>query len=322
MLQFGHDIITVGASAGGVQALITMLSGLPADLPAAVFIVQHLSADYQSHLPELLGRRCSLPVAYALHGQTISSGSVYVAPPDNHLTLVAGSMRVVRGPKENGHRPAVDALFRTASMAYGSRVIGVVLTGERDCGTAGMLSIKARGGLAVVQEPADAAAPSMPNSAIQNCAVDHVLPLDRVAELLARLALEPAGPAPELTSAVRQLEGTEDAPGAVMVCPHCHGTLQQIDSGQFLGFRCHVGHAFSLQSLASEQAEEVERALWSALRALEESVQMTRRFGLHSTGELKRRFEQKAAEHAQQAETLRRMLLGGVPSVVEDSPSP
>ena len=146
----------VGASSGGIEALSQLVAGLPADLPAAVFLVLHMQPGFRSVLPELLSRRGPLRAAHAIHGEPIVPGRIYLAPPDNHLTLRPGGLQVVRGPKENGHRPSIDALFRTASVAYGPRVIGVVLTGYLDCGTAGLLSIKARGGKAIVQDPRDA----------------------------------------------------------------------------------------------------------------------------------------------------------------------
>src|SRR4051794_14973060 len=170
----GHDIVVMGASAGGVGALSRLGAALPADLDAAVFIVLHSHPGFASTLPEILSRRCALRVTHAIHGEEIVSGRIYLAPPDNHLTLRPGYVQALRGPKENGHRPSVDALFRTASTAYGPRVIGVVLTGHLDCGTAGLLSIKARGGIAIVQDPLDAKVPSMPASAVRHVEVDRV----------------------------------------------------------------------------------------------------------------------------------------------------
>ena len=190
----GRDIVVVGGSEGGTQALLAFVAGLPADLPAAVFATLHTHAGTESKLADLLTRRGPLRARLAIHGEPIVPGRIYVAPPDNHLLLRPGYVQVVRGPKENGFRPAVDPLFRTASIAYGPRVIGVVLTGNLDCGTAGLLSIKARGGLALVQEPREAAVPEMPRSAIDHVAIDHVATLTELAVLVSKLVVTPAVP--------------------------------------------------------------------------------------------------------------------------------
>src|SRR5262245_25058272 len=157
VMRIGHDILAIGASAGGFDALSKVVAGLPADLPAAVFVVLHTSPTMPSILPELLAKRGPLPAMHAVHGQRFENGRIYVAPPDNHLLVRPGYVQVVRGPKENGHRPSVDVLFRSAAASYGPRTIGVVLTGYLDCGTAGLLSIKARGGIGVAEDPQTAA---------------------------------------------------------------------------------------------------------------------------------------------------------------------
>ena len=188
----GHDIIVVGASAGGVEALQTLVRGLPADVPAAMFVVLHMSADAPSMLPQILNRAGPLPVAAAVDNEPIAPGRVYVAVPDHHLLIERGRVCLVRGPKENRSRPAVDPLFRSAARAYGSRVIGVVLTGALDDGTSGLQAVKGRGGLAVVQDPAEALYTGMPRSAMEHVAVDYCMPLAEIPALLARLAVEPA----------------------------------------------------------------------------------------------------------------------------------
>jgi two-component system chemotaxis response regulator CheB len=226
--------------------------------------------------------------------------------------LRPGFLHVVRGPKENGHRPAVDALFRTASRAYGPRVIGVVLTGHLDCGTAGLLSIKARGGLAVVQDPNEAAAPNMPQSAISNVAVDHVAPVRELAPLLARLVTEPAAERPAgVPNGLLALEGDAAGEPVEVVCPLCQGALTESSVSGFHVMRCHVGHAFSLDSMQAEQADAVERALWASVRALEESAVLHRRFAERSTGDLRRRFDDKQEVLAQQARVIKQILLSG-----------
>jgi two-component system chemotaxis response regulator CheB len=308
----GHDIVVIGASAGGVEALGQLVAGLPADLPAAVFVALHSHPGFPSPLPELLSRRGRLPAAHALHGEPIVPGRIYVAPPDNHLMLRPRAVRVVRGPKENGHRPSVDALFRTASTTYGSRVVGVVLSGHLDCGTAGLLSVKARGGIAIVQDPRDAAVPAMPAAAIQHVDVDRVAAVRDIAGLLTTFVNQPAGPLPrQLPPALSALEGVVPGTAADIVCPICQGRLTETETNGFQLFRCHVGHSFSMESIAAEQAEEVERALWSAARALEESASLAARLAVTGNSELGRRFAEKAQAQLRDAELIRQILLAG-----------
>ena len=302
----------VGASAGGVDALSQLVAELPADLAAAVFIVLHVQPGFASALPEILSRRGRLHAAHAIHGEAIVPGRIYLAPPDNHLTLRPGYVQVVRGPKENGHRPSIDALFRTASVAYGPRVIGVVLTGYLDCGTAGLMSIKARGGAAIVQDPGDAEVPAMPTSAVQHVDVDHVVPLREIPALVTRFVNEAAGPWPEhLPAPLAGIEGDEPGVASDIVCPICHGKLTETERNGFRVFHCHVGHSFSLESVAAEQAEEVERALWSAMRALEESASLSGRLATIGASSVSRRFAEKAQAQLRDADVIRRILLGG-----------
>jgi two-component system chemotaxis response regulator CheB len=308
--EAGHPIVAIGASAGGIEALSELVASLPADLPATILVVQHLQAGFSSTLPELLTARGKLKATHALHGEKIVPGRIYVAPPDNHIVVRRGYLNVVRGPKENNHRPSVDVLFRSASAAYGPGVVGVVLTGFLDCGTAGLLSIKARGGLAVAQDPADAREPEMPRSAIAHAQVDHVAPLREMAALIARLVAQPPGARPaDLPHAISELEGDELGVPSDFVCPLCQGRLTETALNGFESFRCHVGHAFSLQSVASEQADAVERALWAAVRALEETAAVSRRLAANATGNLRSRFEEKSEAQAQYADSLRQILL-------------
>jgi two-component system chemotaxis response regulator CheB len=315
-----RDIVVIGASAGGVQAVSELVARLPPDLPAAVCVVVHTAAGFPSTLPELLTRRGPLRATHALHGEELARGRIYVAPPDNQLLVRPGYLHVVRGPKENGHRPSVDALFRSASAAYGPRVIAVVLTGYLDCGTAGLLSVKARGGIAVVQDPQDASVPDMPRSALRHAAIDHVARLPEIGPLLARLTRERVVPQEEPLPAVglTEMEGDEPGVPADIVCPECQGALTFSEQGAFEFFRCHVGHTFSLEGLAAEQAEEVERALWAAARALEEGAAVSRRARAKTTGDLQRSLAEKEETQAQQAQLIRDMLLRGrLPSRTE-----
>jgi two-component system, chemotaxis family, protein-glutamate methylesterase/glutaminase len=182
-----YKIIVIGASHGGVGALERIVAGLHSHLNAAVFIVLHIGSSTRSSLPATLGRAGPLPAAWARHAERILPGHIYVAPPDQHMLLAQGYVRTAHGPKENHTRPAVDPLFRSAALAYGADVIGVVLTGNLDNGTAGLLAIKDCGGITVVQDPNEALAPSMPLSALQHVAIDHCLPLDAIGPFLMSL---------------------------------------------------------------------------------------------------------------------------------------
>jgi two-component system chemotaxis response regulator CheB len=306
-----RDVIAIGASAGGLEVLLGLVSELPVDLPASLFVVMHRAPGAPDLLPELLSERGRLPARHPLHDERIANGNIYVAPPDNQLLLRQGSIEVVRGPKENGHRPAVDAMFRSASAAYGSRVIGVVLSGYQDCGTAGMMSIKARGGVSVVQSPDSARAPDMPRSVIERVAVDHVVHPRELPALLTQLAFQRPGSGRQPEALVGQLEGTLPGEPAEVVCPLCQGVLTQSRPGKFEHFRCHVGHTFSMESLVREQSEGMERALWAAVRALEESATLSRRLAGSEKGDLRVRFQEKASTQAEQANMIRQILLHG-----------
>ena len=293
----GHDVIVIGASAGGVEALTALAQRLPTDLPAALFIVLHVPAYGTSVLPSILNRHGPLPAVHPRDGEEIRPGRIYVAPPDHHLLLDPGRVRLTRGPAENGHRPAVDTLFRSAARAYGPRVQGVVLTGTLDDGTAGLQAIKMRGGIALAQDPEEALFASMPRSAIENVPVDYVLPLAPLAETLVRLAHEPAlerrDPVPTETETETEtdietetgvaefdmaaLETPREGNPSTYACPDCHGVLWEVLDGDLLRFRCRVGHAFSPETLLATRSENLEGALWTALRALEESAALADR---------------------------------------------
>jgi two-component system chemotaxis response regulator CheB len=183
-----HDIIVVGASAGGVETLSILVGRIPTDLPAAVFIVLHIQPNRKSLLPELLARVARLRVAHAIDGEAIRYGHIYVAPPDRHLLVEPGYVHLSTGPRENFARPAVDPLFRSAALAYGPRVTAVVLSGTLSDGTAGLWEVKHRGGTAIVQHPGDAQFADMPQNAIRQVPIDYVLPISDIPALLVRLA--------------------------------------------------------------------------------------------------------------------------------------
>jgi two-component system chemotaxis response regulator CheB len=324
------DVIVIGASAGGVEVLKAIMAGLPPDLAAAVLIVLHMAPSSPSVLPPLLQRRCALPVAFAADGQPLAAGRVYVAPPDRHLVVEPGRVRVTRAPRENHSRPAVDPLFRSAALAYGPRVVGVIASGRLDDGTAGLWAVKDRGGTTVVQDPEDALHPDMPRNALAYTAADHVVRADEVAPLLARLAAEPAAPAPdrppsqalELEVRIAMEENALRAgvlalgPMSPYTCPDCHGVLMRLKEPGVARFRCHTGHAFSFDTLLASTTESVEETLWSALRAIEESTlllreaaERTRTAGGNGAGHIDPILEQKARESEARAELIRQAVL-------------
>lgn len=280
-----QKLILIGASAGGVKALASITSALPADLPATVLIVMHIGAR-RSLLPEILQKMCALPVRHAEDYAPLLPGQVLIAPPDLHLTVEQHDgqprARLWHGPKENFTRPAIDPLFRSAAEAFDGNVIAAVLTGYLDDGTAGLQAVKACGGYALVQDPADAQVPDMPTSALSYVSVDRVLPLAQIGPLLATLASATpaaADPAPPdwLVLENRYIRGAAgiaelQAIGAptLYTCPECHGALWQIKDATPPRFRCHTGHSFSAWTLSQLQDQSVENALWSSLRALQE----------------------------------------------------
>ena len=280
-----RDIVVIGASAGGLEALSLVLSGLPSDLPAAVFIVIHTAPDSPGYLAEIFSRSGPLPARYPADGDTFRKGNVYIAPPDHHLLLNKnGRMQVVRGPRENRTRPAIDPLFRSAALAFGARVIGAVLSGALDDGTVGLRGIKMCGGVAIVQDPADALVPSMPNSALRNVSIDYRTPARNMAALIAQLA---TGTAPEpirLENSMKRLleieveiaKGrgamvTELGDPSLFTCPECHGTLLRLRGEKPLRYRCHTGHAFTGDALLADLSEATEEAIWNAIRSVQET---------------------------------------------------
>jgi two-component system chemotaxis response regulator CheB len=306
-------VVVVGTSAGGVNALRELVAGLPAGLPAAVFVVMHSSPEFASKLPEILSSSGPLPAHSAVHGERIRPGEIYVAPNDNHMTVHRDFVRVTRGPKENGHRPAVDPLFRTAARMYGNKVIGVVLTGNLSCGTEGLMTIKSHGGIAVVQS--DPEYRSMPLHARAHVQVEHVTPLARIAELLVQLIDEPI---PDQAETEAGGPHTVSPQPANIVCPTCQGAMVESAEGGLVRYSCHVGHAFSADSLLAEQSEALEAALWASVRALEESAQLADRLSSSGASGLAPRFRDKAEALRQHAALIQDILLHGTTLDAED----
>lgn len=325
----GKDIIVIGASAGGIDPIRTILRNLPADFAGSLFVVVHTSPDSPGVLHSVFDSTGPLPAEAAQDGERIRPGRIYVAPPDRHLVIEPGKVCLSRGPKENRFRPAVDPLFRSAAQTYGPRVIGIILSGGLDDGTAGLLTVKQLGGTTVVQDPGEAWAPSMPQSAIDHVPIDHVVHVDDIAPLLVRLAAVGADAeegddvVPENVSIEVNIAKFDQATDAGVfklgqpsnyACPECHGVLLQMNERAPLRFRCHTGHAYSIESLLSEMDDTIEATLWSAVRALEERAMLLQ----HAREHLPRAESRPAADLAagvvetqHRAEMVRQVLLEG-----------
>ena len=327
-----RDIVVIGGSAGGIKAIRGLLAKLPETAPTAMFLVLHTSVHSPGLLPDLLTVPGAPPVRYAKNGERFERGVVYVAPPDLHLLIEADQqIRLAFGPKENRFRPAVDPLFRSAALAFGPRVAGVIVSGGLDDGTAGLSAIKAAGGLTIVQDPLEAEAPSMPQSALRHVGIDHCLPVEGIAGLLLRLAAgaENVATPPTATRAQpdRRLEievqvakenrghiadVAELGAPSMYTCPECHGTLLRLEDENLLRFRCHTGHAFTARHLLGALTERTEDALWSAVRAIEESAMllahMAEHIVPHDDGGLAREFRQSSQEELRRAHAVRALI--------------
>jgi two-component system, chemotaxis family, protein-glutamate methylesterase/glutaminase len=313
-----RDTLVIGASAGGVEALTELARNLPEDLPAAVFMVLHVGAT--SHMAEILDRAGPLPVAHATSGEAVEPGRIRVAPPGLHMLLHDGHVLLRRGPRENLARPAIDPLFRSAACTFGGRVIGVVLTGALNDGTAGLRAIKRCGGIAIVQDPDDAAVPDMPLSALRHVAVDYQVRIAAMGELLLKLTAEAAGETPTIPADIR-LEAAIAAqePASMQkdnqlgepsefTCPECHGTLWEINDGNVLRYRCHVGHAHTAEVVLDAKDAEGENTLWAVLRSHQERAALARRMAGRAQGELAAELQKRAQDYDADAALVRHII--------------
>jgi two-component system chemotaxis response regulator CheB len=329
-----RDVVVIGASAGGLPALTSIVGELPRSLPASLLVVVHAATDGSTLLPTILGRASALPAAFAAAGDRLAPGRIYVAPPDTHLIVQKERLSVVHGPRENGFRPAIDPLFRTAGQALGPRVIGVILSGALSDGTYGLSVIKQHGGTAIVQDPQDAIIPNMPQSAIQHVTVDYVLPAREIGATIERLVTHDT-PKKEGSTMRRRTSGFESAlepqrqargnevsdmtrrfgPPSGLTCPDCGGALWEVHENDVVRYQCHVGHQYAPDNLDAGQREEIDAALWSAVRVLEEHAELKRRMARRSAeGGLKtvaQGFEQGAREAHEQAQRIRTALFAG-----------
>lgn len=323
-----RNIIVIGASAGGFVAIKKLVAGLPPDFDAAIFIVWHMSPDIKGILPQVLNSQKTLMAAHAVDGEEICYNRIYIAPPDHHLILEKGFVRTTRGPRENRFRPAVDPLFRSAAYIYGPRVIGIILSGALDDGTAGLWTVKSRGGIAVVQEPTDAEVPSMPESAMASVETDYVLPVSGMGPLLRKLTALPATEPKESDMEENRKTGLEVRIAlqdhalengllklgelTPFACPECHGVLSALKDGHIVRYRCHTGHAYSADSLLTSITENIEETLWSAIRGVEESIILLNNLGDHcadkNNPKLAATYFKKAAEAESRAALVRQAV--------------
>jgi two-component system chemotaxis response regulator CheB len=319
----GRDIIVLGASAGGLEALDTIIGELPSDIGASIFIVQHMAPENTGDaLLRRLQKHRSFGCALATDGEKFRHGAVYIAPPDNHLLLKRDHVRVTKGARENRYRPAIDPLFRSASATHGSRVIGVVLSGMLDDGTAGLIAIKRCGGVTVVQDPKDAAYSEMPQSALNNLNVDHCVPAADMGSLLEKLVNEPPAKgktipkdiqtealiAERVLSDVAQVNTLGDQ--VPYNCPNCGGVLWQVESSDGHRYRCHTGHSFTAAALLTAQNEKIEETLWVSLRMFEERKNLMNNMAQQQTSRsMQRSYLEKAKATQVHIERIRAMLM-------------
>jgi two-component system, chemotaxis family, protein-glutamate methylesterase/glutaminase len=308
----------IGGSAGALEALREIIANLPADLPAAIFIVIHTSAAGPGMLAEILKRDSDLTTATAADGDRIVPGTILVAPPNRHMRLERDRVRICGGPTINRHRPAIDMLFRSAATAHGPRVIGVLLSGYLDDGALGLLGIRRAGGVTICQDPEDALVGNMPQAAIDAAAAEHVLPHSAIAELLVRLTGQPVEAekvAMNRKEDEKRLDARASGTPSVFTCPDCNGTLWEVEDGNISRYTCRVGHAYSQEALDDAQAESVERSLWAGLRALEERVALADRMAARAVERghdlSAETYQRTAAELREQAGVLRQMLVAG-----------
>lgn len=316
-----RDLIAIGTSAGGVDALMQIARNLPADIPAAILVTIHMPPHFRSELDVLLSRVSPLPASFPRDGEPYRRSHIYIAPPDRHLLVVGERFRLGHGARENNTRPAIDPMLRSAAVCCGSRSIGVVLTGTLGDGASGLWALDCCGGISVVQDPEDATFADMPLNALTRVKPDHVVPLAQIPALLDRLARQPAGepvPTPagvgfevDIASGEMAKMHEMDRLGrrSVLTCPDCHGVMWEVDDGDLVRFRCHVGHAYTAEVMSLALDETLRRALASALRALEERVALARKLQKQAEterhGRLASNWREKADEFQANLEVIR-----------------
>lgn len=284
-----RDILAIGTSAGGVEALLSLARSFPGDFPAAVLVTLHLSSEFRSSLDEVLNRAGALRAVFAKEDEPVRKGHIYIAPVDRHMLMIGDRLVLGHGSRENNARPAIDPMMRSVAACCGSRAIGVVLTGTLNDGASGLWAIDQCGGITVIQDPNDAAFPDMPLNALNRLQPDHVVTLAAMPKLLSSLVTQSAGdqmPVPESVkfeieiarggyATIEQMDGFGRRSG--LACPDCHGAMWEVDEGDLVRYRCHVGHTYTAELMSVALDENLRRALGSATRALEERRALARK---------------------------------------------
>lgn len=301
-----RDIVVIGASAGGVEALISLVKSFSADLPAAVFIVLHVPPGSQGLLASILRRNANLPTSFPENGEPIRQRHIYVAPPDKHLLLRRSKIILSSGPTHNRHRPGIDPLFKSAAKHMGRRTIGIILTGFLDDGSEGLAAIQNAGGYTIVQDPKDALVPFMPRHALSRIRPDICLPLQQIG--------------PHINEICRQLlpernilnNEEESSTPTTITCPECHGVINEIHASAGTRYECQVGHSFTPQGLLDAQSDDLEHALWAAVRSLEEGASLSRKLaekaGSNNRPTAAKQYRENANHRSQHAKILRELL--------------
>lgn len=299
-----RDIVTIGGSAGSIPYLTNVVSSLPADLPAAIFVVIHLRVRSRSLLPVVLGRNSNLRVDWPVDGEKIELGRLYVAPPDRHMLIAEGHLHLTRGPKEGLHRPSINATFRTAAQSYKNRVIGVLLSGMLDDGASGLWDIVRSNGVAIVQDPDEAQFPSMPINALQDVPLSSRLPSREIGPRLIQLITSPE----DLPMPGKEIEiNLRDEAFSGFTCPECHGPLFGLRD-QPAEFKCRVGHRFPLESLIEEATSNQERKMYEAIVSLEEGADISELSAREAAADEKEKLLSEAKQLRRHAATIRQLI--------------
>ena len=309
-----RDILALGASAGGFEALRFLAGEFSPDFPASILMVIHLSSQFRSTLDAILTQAGPLQATFAVDGEKLKRGHIYIAPPARHLLVESEELRLGLGPRENNARPALDPLFRSAALCCGARAIGAVLTGTLGDGAAGLLALKQSGGITVVQDPSDAAYPEMPTTALTRLQPDHVVGLAGMPALFEKLVRQPEGqPVPVAGAIEYEVEIARGGRGSmnemdrigrrsVLACPDCHGVMWEIDEGELVRYRCHVGHAYLAEIMSLALDDNLRRAVGSALRALDERISLARNLEKQASGSGRTQIAESWAEKAREFE--------------------
>lgn len=319
-----RDVVAIGTSAGGVEAVLSIARQLPVQFPASILLTIHLPNHTRSVLDDLLSEAGPLKASFAADGDILRKGRIYIAPPGYHLLAQGERLALGTGPRENNSRPAIDPMFRSAALCCGSRAIGVILTGTLGDGAAGLWAIKQAGGITIVQDPNEAAFPDMPLAALNHVEPDHLPLLADLPGLLERLAHEPVGePRPIAPGMKYEVDVAKGGTGSmqemdrigrrsVLTCPDCAGVMWEIDEGKLSRYRCHQGHAYSAEVMGVAMEESLRHALGSGLRALEERIALIRKLRKQAEERdsmlVARNWADKAHELESEANTIRNSL--------------